>query len=243
MKRNIVIIWCILSVCIYSLSGNADTKVDILKSVKKGSYTPDRALSLKDLRYLPIPESSQNYAFMQSIDAITSVVIGDFVSGDRIITLIQDKNSDGTVDLVVYWYVDTERFRYDANPAKTYSQENFKKLKDDIIRGVQGKINPNEEGLSIIEKLYQGSGNIQRWRNGFRVTSFDPDDIHKERLNYYFSVSADGADLVFEVIYVPRNNIRVSPVINEGVYCKNSKDPYINEITKKLIEDTRKVSP
>lgn len=243
MRRNTLIIWSCFCVCLLGLSGYADNNADIVKSVKKGSYTPDKALSLKDLRYLPIPESNENYAFLQSIDATTSVVIGNFASGDRIITLIQDKNSDGTVDLVVYWYVDSEKFRYDANPAKAYSQESFKTLKDDILNGVSRTVSPNKEGLKIIEQLYQGPGNIKRWRNGFNVTSYDPDDINKVRLNYFFSLSADGADLVFEVIYIPRNNIRVSPVINKGVYCKNSKDPYINEVIKKLIEDTRKVSP
>ena len=216
---------------------------EVVTSIRKGAYIPDMLLSIKDMRNLPVPLSNENYAFIQSIDDVCNIVIGNFIAGEREIILIQDKNSDGKVDLVVHWFIDIERYKFEPNPDKEYNQESFKKLKEDIINGVRGRVFPNEQGLEYIRVLSQSSGNIKKWRNGFAVAKYDPDIPRQEMLSYFFSIDADGADLVFRVAYIPKNNIKVSPVINSFVYCKNSKDPFIKDVTQELIDETKKLSP
>ena len=65
----------------------------------------------------------------------------------------------------------------------------------------------------------------------------DPDDGAQVRMNFFFSVDKNGADMVFEVKYRNHGVSRVSPIINFSVYCKDSKDAQLAEVAKKLIKE------
>lgn len=207
-------------------------------NVRSGVYVPQIQLSLKDLKTLPVPSSNEDYAMMQQIDREMSIVIGAFSGGERKITLIQDKDFDGKADLVAYWLVDQQKFKVEENPDKVYPAEKIKKLKEDIINGSQDEIRPNNEGVDFMRKFFGGSENVKKWRNGFRVVSVDSDNKASERLVFSFSYNKlNGADMVFEVKYRNRGVARVSPIINYGVYCSNTKDPYVIELVKKLTKE------
>ena len=227
----------------YSTVVADDMAEDVQRNIAKGQYIPAVDVTIKDMRNMPIPSSNENYAFIQSLDAVTNIVIGNFASGEREIILIKDKNSDGEVDLVAHWFVDRETFKFDASPTTTYNSVQFRKMKEDIINGVRGEVFPNQEGLEYIRVLYQNSDNIKKWRNGFLVTKYDPDNVVREMNRYSYSLSADGADMVFEIIYTYKGANRVSPIINQCVYCKNSKDKVVIEIINKLLDETKKFSP
>ncbi len=220
-----------------------DMNIPIQKSVAKGQYIPDIDVTIKDLRSLPVPLANENYAILQSIDTVTNIIIGNFASGEREIILIKDKNGDGEVDLVAHWFVDGEKFKFDASPSTSYSSAAFAKMKEDIISGTRGTVFPNPDGVEVIRMLYQNSDNVQKWRTGYLVTRHDPDNPAREISRYSYSLSADGADLAFEIFYYPRGTNRVSPVINQSVYCKKSKDKVALETVKKLIEETNRISP
>ncbi len=223
--------------------GWSRTKRPIQSNIARGQYIPKIPVKITDLRNLPVPSTNEDYAFIQSIDKLTNIVLGKFMSGRREIVLIQDKNADGKVDLVVQYFVDKKRYRYSSRPSAHYSKEKFRQLKDDIINGKRNGIAPNKEGRAYIKVLEQDADRIRRWKNGYRVFMLDPDDDRSARVTFFFSTSNDGADLVFEVKYRHQGVARISPIINFGVYCKNSKDPYLKKITADLIKEAKKYVP
>jgi len=232
------------SVVMMNLSLWSTTKgMPIQSNVEKGYYIPKIPLKIKDLRNLPVPSTNEDYAFLQSIDNDCSVVIGKFSTGMREIILIKDRNSDGKVDLVVHWFVDKKRYKYSSRPGSEYSRDKFKAIKQNIINGKKGELNPNKEGTEYIKVLEQDSDRIKRWKNGYRVRLLDADDASSERLNFFFSTSNAGADLVFEIKYRNQGVMRISPIINYSVYCRESKDAMILETTKSLIKEASKFVP
>lgn len=230
-------------ICFIGTVGFAGTVRPIQSNIAKGQYIPKIIVKISDLRNLPVPSTNEDYAFIQSIDDVTNIVIGNFTTGNREIILIQDKNSDGKVDLVVRYYVDKKRYRYSSKPSEEYSDEKFKKLKDNIISGKREDVTPNKEGREYIRVLEQDADRIRRWKNGFRVFMVDPDDDRFSRISFFFSTSNHGADLVFQVKFRHQGVARISPIINYGVYCKNSKDPHLKKVTMDLIAEAKKFMP
>jgi len=244
LKRSIIslitgFIVLIGGVALWSAGGRGP----IQANVERGVYIAKIPLKISDLKKLPVPKTNEDYAFIQSIDVETNVVIGKFKAGQREITLIQDRNSDGKVDLVVRYFVDRDSFKYSARPRNEFTEEKFKKLKEDILNGKQDEVNPNKEAIEYIKVLQQNSDRVRRWKNGFRVFLVDADDETSEQMNFFFSISSSGADLVFELNYRNQGVTRMSPIINQSVYCKDSKDPLILEVTKQLIKEAANFVP
>jgi hypothetical protein len=221
-------------------SSAVDVTSDIKTGIARGQYIPTIDVSIKDMRSLPVPLSNENYAFLQSLDAVTNIVVGNFSSGERVITLIKDKNSDGEVDLVAHWYVDEEKFKFDPAPAATYPSAVFDRMKMEILNGRGTSLSPNPEGIEFIRILFQVPGNIQKWRTGYLVFKYDPDVITREMSRFSYSMSAGCADVAFEMLYMRKGTARISPVINQGVYCKNSRDAKIIEVVRGLLEETKR---
>ena len=244
MKKSISVVITVFAAAFIAVSAFAGQGGHPVQSnVASGDYIPHVLIKIKDLKKMPVPNTNEDYAFIQSIDNETNVVIGRFTSGQREVLLLKDKNSDGVVDLAVQYFVGKNKFKYSARPSREWPKEKFEKIKLDIINGVQGEFKPNKEGSGYIKALQKNSERVKHWKNGYRVFLMDPDDDTSERLNYFFSISSDGADLVFEVKYRNEGVARISPVINFSVYCKDSKDAFIIEQTKKFIEDAAKFVP
>lgn len=220
------------------ISSTSAKSKPIQSDIERGKYIPQSIVKIKTLRNLPIPSSNTDYAFYQSIRNISNIVIGKFKSGERVITLIQDKNSDGKVDIVVHLFIDLNRINRESNPSKYCSAEKFAKYKEDIINGRIEEITPNPEGISYMKSLLNYPSNIKKARHGFRISRTDIDEPTQERVSYFFSFKEiSGADIVFDIKYYYRGTARISPAINYGVYCKESKDPFAIELTKKTLKE------
>ena len=215
----------------------------IQSGVASGNYLHTRSLRINDMKSLPVPKTNEDYAFLQSINTECCVVIGKFTKGYREIVLYMDKDVDGKVDYVVHWFVDKKMYKYESEPDKYCPPEKFKKMKADIIMGARGELNPNPEGTQFLERLFENSANIRKYGLGYRVVGLAPDDHTVERVTYYFADhTIRGVDLTFEVKYKNLQLVRESPIINFGVYCKNSQDKFLIETVKKLMKDAQQYS-
>jgi len=245
MKKNSIGI-LIAGFILYSISsvwGYIENGKAIQKNIERGVYIAKLPIKPKDLKKMPVPHTNDDYAFLQCIDDVSNVVIGNFKEGSRTLTLIQDRNSDGQVDRAVTYYIDRNSFKFSAKPWLEYSQEKFKKLKEDILKGRQDEIKPNKEGIRYIDSLQKNSELVQRWKNGYRIFLRDEVDDMTERMNFFASLSSEGADLVYQLNFRNKGVARVSPAINYSVFCKNSKDKLVIETTKKIIKGASKHMP
>ncbi|MCP4130253.1 MAG: hypothetical protein GY754_04660 [bacterium] len=216
----------------------------IQSRIASGVYVHTNILRISDIRNLPIPKTNVDYAFIQSLDTICNVVVGKFTTGHKEIIIYKDKNVDGKVDIIAHWYVDRKKFKFEPDPNKFCPPEEFKKMKEQILQGTTGKLNPNEEGIQYLNVLFQDSGNIRRWYNGYLVTGLDPDDESSQRVVYFFSDNqVRGVDISFIVKYVNRGLVRESPIIKYAVYCKDTKDKYLIDTVKKLMKEAKKFGP
>jgi hypothetical protein len=211
---------------------------EIKPSVEKGRYCESDILSPAKLAYLPIPITKEDYAFLQSIDTQTSIVIGHFSSGDRTITLITDKNSDGKVDDVTIYLIDLDRISKVSNPEKEYPAEKFAKMKREIIEGSKVDLNPNAEGAVYLKKIISSNSSVAqtvKQKNGYKIYLYDSDRQSLHRVTFYFADNAVcGSDLVFEVRYTNVGTLNICPAIKYSVYCRDSKDNLICDIVKDL---------
>ena len=210
-------------------------------NIESGKYVPSISVTIGNLRNMPVPSGNQDYALLQCIGTEVNIVAGSFSKGEREIVLYKDTNSDGKIEFAVHWFVDRKVPRYEPKPEEFCPPEKFRKMKEDIIMGRQGDIFPNSEGLEYLQALIKNSENIKKWQKGFIVTKMDLDDPTVERVKYSFSDNGvNGVDIVFDVVYVDRGVVKESPVINQGVYCKGSKEPFMTEIAKRLLNETSK---
>lgn len=209
-----------------------------------GSYSETDKISVNKISQLPVPNSREDYAFLQSIGSETRVVLGFFKTGDRRIVVITDKNNDGKADSVATYYADTKRTVVSRTPETDYSEDHLKKIKQDILDGVRGEVNPNPEGITYLKKIISGQTGIfkrSKYKNGYKIFIDDPDVKDFHRIIFYYSnnqVSGGGADLAFEVVYNQIGPQMVSPVIKFSVYCKDSTDKQILESVKDLYDST-----
>lgn len=244
MMKNTALALAVL--CLAVIPASAAKKGNIQTSVKQGKYIETDLLSAAKLPYLPIPNTKEDYAFIQSLGKSTSVVIGRFADGEKQIVLIGDSDGDGKVDISSVYYPDQKKFKNSSQPEKEYSAEAFKKMKQDIILGARGEFNPNAEGSDFVKRMVVKKNNIVvkvRFKNGYRVFINDSDDATMHRAIFYFSdnrKSGGGADLAFNVAFRNVGPLMISPIINYGVFCKDSEDPVVFETVTELSAQTAK---
>ena len=218
--------------------------IKLMSTVKEGKYDATDQISAAKLAYLPIPGTKEDYVIFQSIGKVSTLVIGRFASGEKEIFYISDTNGDGKVDEGTTYFPDIKKFRAVAQVAQQYTPEKFKQMKLDVINGVRGELNPNQEGVSYIKKNVEKRSDIvkkTRYKNGFRVFINDPDDQNLHRAIFYYSnnkKSTGGADLAFKVEYRNVGTQMISPIINYNVYCKDSDDPVVAEVVDDLSKFT-----
>jgi hypothetical protein len=222
--------------------------------VAKGTYIPGEVVTSQNLRLLPVPVGNTDYAFYQSIQKISNVIIGKFKQGDRELILLQDNNNDGKLEVAAHWNIESNKIEREGDPEKYCSPEDFKKLKEAIINGknetvsLGGKsvtISPNKEALPEIERLARTPSNITKYKQGLRIRKSDPDELSNDVIIFSYSINPDDgtADLAFDVKYFQVGKSRISPIINMNVYCLRSEDPFAIETVKKLREITAKYLP
>ena len=254
-KKIILIICLVLIAFLIQINAHSGQRGTVIQSnLAKGSYVPGEIVTPYNMKYLPIPQSFTDYAFYQSIQKINNVVIGKFKQGNKEIILLQDNNNDGKVEIVAHWYSDTNRIDSESEPDKYCSAEDFKKLKDAIVNGrndtfnLGGKsitISPNKEAVSELEALLKTPSNVSKSNEGMRISKIDPDELSNEMDIFSYSINAENGtvNLAFEIKYYHSGQSRISPVINMGVYCLRSEDPFAIETVKKINEMSSKYLP
>lgn len=256
MKLGLKIILNVFIICLLNqYSAQSLEKMGVtISRVEKGTYVPGEIVTPQDMRFLPIPAGTNDYAVFQSIKKISNVIIGKFKTGEREIILIQDNNADGIVDIAAKWSIDLNRIDREGDPERFCSAENFKKLKEIIVNGksetipLGGKsylISPNKEGIPEIEKLLNIPSNISKHKQGLRIKKIDSDELTKEMMVFSFSLNSESnsADMAFDIKYYYMGRSRISPIINLGVYCLQSEDPFVKETVNKLREMSGKYLP
>ncbi len=256
MKNTIItILSAFIIIGIIQLNADSTQKGEPVQNrIEKGNYVPAEIVIPNHLRLLPIPVGMNDYAFYQSIKTVSNVVIGRFKIGEKEIILIQDNNADGQVDIVAHWFVELGTLDREGEPDKYCTAENFKKLKEAIIYGrseaimLGGQditIMPNKEAIPEMEKLLKTPSNVSKYKQGVRIKKIDSDERSKEVMVFSYSINTDdgSADLAFDVKFVQAGTSRISPVINYGVYCRKSQDPFAIETVKKLREMSAKYLP
>ncbi|MBN1500598.1 MAG: hypothetical protein JW982_10595 [Spirochaetes bacterium] len=206
--------------------------------LKSGSYSPTDAIRYQKLRAMPVPSSNENYAIYQSIDKVTSIVLGKFQSSEDEIHLIQDTNSDGKVDNT---YIYDVRKRQVKKLKLEISDEEFKKLKDGIFFGNLPEIGPNKEGIDYVKSLVKSNSElvkVTKYKRGFQILEFDPDEITQYRIKFIYSTDIEGANLAFEVLFHNIGQSRVQPIIPISVFAQNSKDKYVQAVVDELSKYT-----
>lgn len=241
--------WIVISIGLFLIATTlsaVNKKKPLETKVKSGVYIQSDRVTVKKLRDLPIPASSEDYAFLQSFDTVTNVVIGNFSQAESIITLVTDENGDEVVDYIIHYNHDMKKFTKEANPSSIYSKEAFIQLKKNIINGSQGGgVIPNNEGAVFLKRLVSSkmdTMDLMKTRQGYTVKITDADDKSLTRLRYMFSDNGiHGVDLVFHVAYTNVYETRVQPVIQYCVYCQNSMDPTVKETVSELLALTSEV--
>jgi hypothetical protein len=211
----------------------------VQSQVASGVYVPADVITRLKLKDMPIPSSGQDYALYQSIGAVTNVVIAEFRSGLNRLTLASDTNSDGEVDILVYWYADSRKFRDVSRPGEVISKERFLEMKKAIVAGVNSDIHPNPEGVPFLKRLVlereTKTMRIAKSRNGYVITLQDPDDQGRNRILFSFSNNGiNGVDLNFDVIYRNVGENSMAPVIRQCVFASGSRDPFAKQIVEEL---------
>lgn len=244
MKKYLTFISAILlfSIIFINIDNAGAAGKKIQTKIKTGVYVPKDLIIVNTLPSLPVPASGENYTLLQSIGKVTNIVIAEFLTGKNVTTLITDKNGDGKVDLVAYYYHNTKKFRKQPKPGKKFPPERFKKLKMDILNGIQKEVYPNTEGIPFIKSLIKNVNpyaKLFKVRRGYKLIVYDADHQTRDRLNFLFSNNGvHGFDLAFEVKYYNVRETLVKPVIVFSVYCKGSFDPVITEVTNDLVSFT-----
>lgn len=208
-------------------------------AIKSGTYIPGDIFSIESLRFLPVPMTNNNYSIFQSIGNISNIILGRFESVPQKITLIQDTNADGKVDVAVHWLIANKKIQKEKAPEKFCSAEKFREYKKSIVRGNSSVI--KVDTLNLFDHLIKDKTNIHREKNGFRVVLNDIENRKRERIIYYFSDNGiNGYDLVLEIKYFKINRSDVNPLISHYVYCKGSKDTYVKDLVNNLLLKTNK---
>jgi hypothetical protein len=238
MKLRFFSVLFILFMTIFFLT-ETSYSIKIKNVIKSGTYIPGDIVSIESLRLLPVPSTNSNYSIFQSIGNISNIILGEFDSVPQKITLIQDNNADGKVDVVAHWLVADKIIKKENAPEKFCSAEKFKEYKESIIRGNSSI--EKVDTLNLFNHLLKDKTNIHRQNNGFRVVLKDIENRERERILYYYSDNGlNGYDLVLEIKYFKINRSNVNPLISHYVYCKRSRDNFVKNFVESLLMKTNK---
>ncbi len=234
-SRSISLLFALflILICMADNSYSAQGKSDI----KSGAYIPGDIVSIESLRFLPVPRTNSNYSIFQSIGNTSNIILGRFDSVPQRITLIQDNNADGKVDVVAHWIVADKKIEKEKYPEKICSTEKFREYKESIMGGDSSI--EKFDSLKLFNYLIKDKTNIHRQKNGFRVVLSDIESKKRERIIYYYSDNGiNGSDLVLEVKYFRIKRSRINPLITYYVYCKGSSDTFVKDFVNKLLSKT-----
>jgi len=193
------------------------------------------------VKYFPVPDDNRNYMFLQSIGDDTYIVIGDFSGLDKMIILITDKHSDNKVDSVVEYFPLTKNLRMRKASESKFFNTDLAKLKRDIISGNIFKKNYTDDMKSqdaLESIIMKGESNaVFEDVYGFNVKLIEVDETNKFEALFTYGKNAGGYYLQFRTEYCRKDYCTIrKPILRYSVYCKDSKDPIVQEYVEKLFK-------
>lgn len=205
------------------------------------SVDPDR------LKFFPVPEDNKNYFFLQSIDNVTKIIIGDFTEPEKRIILITLANDYKTIQSVIEYNPVTEELRsIKSSPSKFFTTDT-EGLKRAIIEGTIFKNNYTDpmRSLDVLKAVLNRKEkySIIADTYGYNVKFADIDDRRKHSAIFSYGKTEKGYYLLFKTEFYREGFASLrQPILPYSVYCKNTNDPIIKEIVEDLFKIKAPVS-
>lgn len=193
------------------------------------------------LKLFPVPEDGRNYFFLQSIDDVTQIVIGDFMQGEKRIVLINLGSDYNTIKSVVEYQPRTKKLLRKKDSESKFFTTDVAKLKRDIISGAIFKNNSTDDMKSydLLEPVFRenDAGRVFPDVYGFSVKLSEIDQENRYSAMFTFGNAAQGYYLQFKTMYyIKTSTTEMKPVLKYSVYCKNTRDPVVKEYVENLFK-------
>lgn len=227
MKKMISFIISVLITCGIGYAVTTDLQI---KPVK-----PDR------LKFFPVTEDNKNYFFLQSIDNVTRIIIGDFTQPEKRIVLITLADDYTSIKSVTEYNPVTDELRTLMESESKFFTTDVNKLKRDIITGSIFKHNYTDtmQSLDVLEKVLnrKDSKSILPDVYGFSVKYADVDERKKHSAIFSYGKTIQGYYLLFKTEFYRESftSTRI-PILKYSVYCKDTNDPVIQETVENLFK-------
>jgi len=227
MKKMISIITAIIL--------TAGIAIAIITDLQIKAIEPDR------LKFFPVTEDNKNYFFLQSINNVTRIIIGDFTQPEkRIVMITLDKDYTTIKSVTEYLPVTDEIRTLNESVSKFFTTE-VNKLKRDIITGSIYKNNYTDtmQSLNALESVLKRKDAHSIFPDvyGFSVKYSDVDDRKKHSAIFSYGKAIKGYYLIFKTEFYRESFISTRiPVLKYSVYCKDTNDPVIQETVENLFK-------
>jgi len=193
------------------------------------------------IKHFPVPDDNRNYMFFQSVGSDSCIVIGDFSGVQKMIVLINDKNSDNTIDSVVEYFPGTKKFRIRKTSDSKFFTDDIAKLKRDIISGTAFRKNYTDQmrSLDALENTLKKNDNTAVFEDvyGFNIKLMEIDETNKYEALFTYGRNAGGYYMQFKTEYYRKGYSTVTkPLLRYSVYCRDSSDPVVKEYIDSLFK-------
>ncbi len=193
------------------------------------------------LKFFPVTEDNKNYFFLQSIDNVTKIIIGDFTQPEKRIILITLTDDYNTIKSVTEYNPVTDELRVIEKSESKFFTIDVTQLKKDIISGAIFKNNYTDtmRSLDTLESVLKrkDTRSIIPDVYGVSVKFADIDERKKHSAIFSYGKNNKGYYLLFKTEFYRESftSVRI-PVLKYSVYCKNTNDPVIMETVENLFK-------
>lgn len=193
------------------------------------------------LKFFPVTADNKNYFFLQSIDNVTRIIIGDFTKPEKRIVMITLDKDYTTIKSVTEYLPETDEIRNLDESISKFFTTDVNKLKRDIITGSIFKNNYTDtmQSLGALESVLKRKDSHSIFPDvyGFSVKYSDVDDRKKHSAIFSYGKATKGYYLIFKTEFYRESFISTRiPVLKYSVYCKDTNDPVIKETVDNLFK-------
>lgn len=193
------------------------------------------------LKFFPVTEDNKNYFFLQSINNVTRIIIGDFTQPEKRIVMITLDKDYTTIKSVTEYIPETDEVRTLNESVSKFFTTDVNKLKRDIITGTIFKQNYTDtmQSLSALESVLKRKDSHSIFPDvyGFSVKYSDVDDRKKHSAIFSYGKAIKGYYLIFKTEFYRESFVSTRiPVLKYSVYCKDTNDPVIQETVENLFK-------
>ncbi len=193
------------------------------------------------LKFFPVTADNKNYFFLQSIDNVTRIIIGDFTKPEKRIVMVTLDKDYTTIKSVTEYLPESDEIRNLDESVSKFFTTDVNKLKKDIITGSIFKNNYTDtmQSLGALESVLKRKDSHSIFPDvyGFSVKYSDVDDRKKHSAIFSYGKATKGYYLIFKTEFYRESFISTRiPVLKYSVYCKDTNDPVIQETVDNLFK-------